>query len=137
MRKSEAIRQAGARAKGATLYVTLEPRLHIMARRLPCADAIVAAGIARVVSRSEDPNPEVAGTGRHTLAARAAGTDTTVGGAWRSGSGARQCRLYPARYQETARTSFSSLRSALTAWRVSPAASQSRSREKPRGSAFT
>ena len=57
------------RRKGATLYVTLEPCSH-HGKTPPCADAIIRAGIARVVSALEDPNPEVAGQG-HAQAARA------------------------------------------------------------------
>src|SRR5258708_4571915 len=64
----EALRRAGARARGATLYVTLEPCSH-HGKTPPCAEAIVAAGIARVVSAIEDPNPEVAGQGHALLAA--------------------------------------------------------------------
>ena len=55
-----ALEQAGARARGATLYVTLEPCSHRGATP-PCTDALVAAGIARVVAGSPDPNPRVAG----------------------------------------------------------------------------
>jgi len=55
-----ALRQAGEQARGATLYVTLEPCGH-HGKTPPCADAIVAAGVARVVAASEDPNPEAAG----------------------------------------------------------------------------
>jgi diaminohydroxyphosphoribosylaminopyrimidine deaminase/5-amino-6-(5-phosphoribosylamino)uracil reductase len=68
--ETEALRRAGAAARGATLYATLEPCSH-HGKTPPCADAIVAAGIARVVSAIEDPNPEVAGEGYARL--RAAG----------------------------------------------------------------
>ena len=61
-----ALQRAGEAAKGATLYVTLEPCSH-HGKSPPCADAIVAAGIARVVSAIEDPNPEVAGQGHARL----------------------------------------------------------------------
>ena len=65
----EALARAGSRARGATLYVTLEPCSH-HGQTPPCADAIIAAGIARVVSAIEDPNPEVAGEGHARLRAR-------------------------------------------------------------------
>jgi len=55
-----ALRQAGPNARGATLYVTLEPCGH-HGKTPPCADAIVTAGIARVVAATEDANPEAAG----------------------------------------------------------------------------
>jgi diaminohydroxyphosphoribosylaminopyrimidine deaminase/5-amino-6-(5-phosphoribosylamino)uracil reductase len=71
-----ALRQAGEAARGATLYVTLEPCSHF-GRSPPCADAIVAAGITRVVSAIEDPNPEVAGKGHARL--RAAGIAVDIG----------------------------------------------------------
>ncbi len=61
-----ALDQAGAAARGATLYVTLEPCGHT-GRTGPCADAIVAAGVARVVIGVEDPDPQVAGRGIATL----------------------------------------------------------------------
>jgi diaminohydroxyphosphoribosylaminopyrimidine deaminase / 5-amino-6-(5-phosphoribosylamino)uracil reductase len=72
----EALQRAGEAARGATLYVTLEPCSHI-GKSPPCADAIIAAGIARVVSAIEDPNPEVAGQGHAKL--RAAGITVDIG----------------------------------------------------------
>ena len=68
--ETEALKQAGAAARGATLYVRLEPCSH-HGKTPPCADAIIAAGIARVVSALEDPNPEVAGQGHARLVAAA------------------------------------------------------------------
>ncbi|WP_213875705.1 bifunctional diaminohydroxyphosphoribosylaminopyrimidine deaminase/5-amino-6-(5-phosphoribosylamino)uracil reductase RibD [Pseudomonas sp. dw_358] len=63
-----ALRQAGERARGATAYVTLEPCSH-HGRTPPCADALVNAGVARVVAAMQDPNPQVAGNGLKRLAA--------------------------------------------------------------------
>jgi diaminohydroxyphosphoribosylaminopyrimidine deaminase/5-amino-6-(5-phosphoribosylamino)uracil reductase len=63
----EALQRAGEAARGATLYVTLEPCSH-HGKSPPCADAIVAAGVARVVSAMVDPNPEVSGAGHWRLA---------------------------------------------------------------------
>ena len=72
----EALKRAGEAARGATLYATLEPCSHF-GKSPPCADAIVAAGIARVVSAIEDLNPEVAGQGHARL--RAAGITVDIG----------------------------------------------------------
>ena len=72
----EALKRAGDRARGATLYVTLEPCAH-HGKTPPCADAIVAAGVARVVIGVEDPDPRTRGSGIERL--RAAGVGVDVG----------------------------------------------------------
>jgi diaminohydroxyphosphoribosylaminopyrimidine deaminase/5-amino-6-(5-phosphoribosylamino)uracil reductase len=74
----EALRRAGDAARGATLYVTLEPCSH-HGKSPPCADAIVAAGLARVVSALEDPNPKVAGQGYARLRAAGIAVETGTG----------------------------------------------------------
>jgi diaminohydroxyphosphoribosylaminopyrimidine deaminase / 5-amino-6-(5-phosphoribosylamino)uracil reductase len=71
-----ALREAGAGARGATLYVTLEPCNHD-GRTPPCTDAVIASGVARVVVGCRDPNPHVAGGGVEKLAA--AGVRVDVG----------------------------------------------------------
>ena len=74
----EALRRAKKVAQGATMYVTLEPCSH-QGQTPPCADAIVKAGIARVVSALEDPNPEVAGQGHARLRDKGITVDVGLG----------------------------------------------------------
>jgi len=78
----EALRQAKKNAQnkliGATMYVTLEPCSH-QGKSPPCADAIIRAGMARVVSALEDPNPEVAGKGHEKLRAKGIAVDVGLG----------------------------------------------------------
>ena len=64
-----ALETAGHKARGATLYINLEPHAH-QARTPPCTDALIAAGIARVVASMPDPNPKVSGQGKVRQAAR-------------------------------------------------------------------
>jgi diaminohydroxyphosphoribosylaminopyrimidine deaminase/5-amino-6-(5-phosphoribosylamino)uracil reductase len=71
-----AIESAGKRARGATLYINLEPCVH-RGRTGPCTDAIIAAGVRRVVAAMRDPNPKVSGRGFSKL--RAAGITVEVG----------------------------------------------------------
>ena len=71
-----ALEQAGSRARGSTIYLSLEPHCH-QGRTPPCTDAIIAAGITRVVAAMADPNPKVAGKGFAQL--RAAGIVVETG----------------------------------------------------------
>lgn len=71
-----ALNEAGAAARGATVYVTLEPCSH-HGQTPPCAESLVSAGVARVVSAVEDPNPLVAGRGHAML--RTAGVEVVTG----------------------------------------------------------
>jgi diaminohydroxyphosphoribosylaminopyrimidine deaminase/5-amino-6-(5-phosphoribosylamino)uracil reductase len=74
-----ALQAAGDRARGAMLYVTLEPCSH-HGETPPCADALVEAGVARVVAGAGDPNPKVDGTGFERL--REAGVEVEVVDSW-------------------------------------------------------
>lgn len=74
--EARALARAGGAARGATLYVTLEPCVH-RGKTPPCVDAIAAAGVGRVVVAACDPNPEVAGRGVARL--RTAGIPVTTG----------------------------------------------------------
>jgi len=74
----EALRRAKKLAQGAIMYVTLEPCSHL-GKTPPCADAIIKAGIARVVSALEDPNPEVAGKGYARLRDNGIAVDIGLG----------------------------------------------------------
>jgi diaminohydroxyphosphoribosylaminopyrimidine deaminase / 5-amino-6-(5-phosphoribosylamino)uracil reductase len=71
-----ALEQAGGNARGGTLYINLEPHSH-QGRTPPCTDALIAAGIHRVVASMPDPNPKVSGRGFEKL--RAAGVHVEVG----------------------------------------------------------
>ncbi|HKT88864.1 MAG TPA: bifunctional diaminohydroxyphosphoribosylaminopyrimidine deaminase/5-amino-6-(5-phosphoribosylamino)uracil reductase RibD [Candidatus Sulfotelmatobacter sp.] len=72
-----ALEQAGERARGGTLYINLEPHAH-QGKTAPCTDALIAAGIHRVVASMADPNPKVSGRGFAQL--REAGMHVEVGG---------------------------------------------------------
>src|SRR5438270_10124166 len=70
-----ALEKAGERARGATLYINFEPCCH-QGRTGPCTDALIAAGVKRVVAAMVDPNPQVAGKGFEQL--RAAGIEVDI-----------------------------------------------------------
>src|SRR6476469_10367714 len=75
--EAHALVRAGARARGQTMYVTLEPCSH-HGRTPPCADAIAAAGVRRVVCAIEDPNPEISGKGFASLKQAGIAVETGV-----------------------------------------------------------
>ena len=72
-----ALRHAGVRARGASLYVTMEPCCHIRKRTPPCVPAVIQSGVRRVVIATNDPNPKVKGKGAAAL--RRAGLAVTIG----------------------------------------------------------
>ncbi len=76
--ETQALKQAGRAARGATLYATLEPCSH-HGKTPPCTDAIIRAGIVRVVSAMDDPNPEVAGQGLAKLRERKIALESGLG----------------------------------------------------------
>src|SRR5262245_53841453 len=76
--ETEALKRAGRAARGATLYATLEPCSH-QGKTPPCVDAIIRAGVVRVVSALDDPNPEVAGQGLAKLRERGIAVETGIG----------------------------------------------------------
>lgn len=116
----EVLASAGPRARGATLYVTLEPCDH-SGRTAPCTTAIMAAGVTRVVVAMEDPNPRVAGRGLRRL--REAGITVEVGVA--AEAAGRLHRMYTA--WMTRRRPFVTLKFAASLdGRVATAAGQSR-----------
>ncbi len=77
--ETRALAQAGAAAPGATAYVTLEPCAH-HGRTPPCAEALIAAGVARVVVAADDPDPRVAGRGLTMLRASGIAVETGLRG---------------------------------------------------------
>src|SRR5689334_19227035 len=77
--ETQALQQAGSQAKGATMYVTLEPCAH-HGKTAPCADAIVKAGLARCIVACRDPNPEVSGKGIDKLKSGGVEVEEGMGG---------------------------------------------------------
>jgi diaminohydroxyphosphoribosylaminopyrimidine deaminase / 5-amino-6-(5-phosphoribosylamino)uracil reductase len=102
-----ALEAAGAKARGSTLYINLEPHAH-QGRTPPCTDALIASGIHRVVASMPDPNPKVSGRGFEQL--RAAGIQVDVGALQEE---ARRLNEHFARYIRHA-TPLVTLKSAMT-----------------------
>ena len=104
--EAEALAVAGD-ARGATAYVTLEPCSH-HSRTPPCADALIDAGVTRVVSAIEDPDPEVAGQGHARL--RSAGVEVVVG----VGADAVRNQLAPYLHQRETGRAFALLKTGMS-----------------------
>lgn len=103
-----ALRQAGRRARGATLYVTLEPCCHLDKRTPPCVPLIIDSGVRRVVVATRDPNPKVQGRG--VAALRRAGLRVDVG----IGRAEADCLIEPYRTRITTGRPFVTLKVAAT-----------------------
>src|SRR3989442_13976108 len=103
-----ALRQADRQARGATLYVTLEPCCHLNKRTPPCVPLIIASGIKRVVVAMRDPNPQVRGRGLAAL--RRAGLQVN------GGVGAEEAERLPGPYRRVITTwrAFVTLHGAAT-----------------------
>jgi diaminohydroxyphosphoribosylaminopyrimidine deaminase / 5-amino-6-(5-phosphoribosylamino)uracil reductase len=111
-----ALEAAGERSRGGTLYINLEPHAH-QGRTAPCTDALIAAGIRRVVASIADPNPKVSGRGFEQL--RAVGVKVEVGGLEQE---AKKLNEAFARYIRTG-VPFVTLKSAMTLdGKIAPAA---------------
>ena len=136
-----ALRQAGALAKGATVYVTLEPCNHY-GRTPPCADALIEAGVTRVVAAMQDPNPLVAGDGLKKL--QSAGIQVTSGlleqeaGELNRGFVARMTRGTPWLRMKTASSldGKSALNNGVSQWITGAAARQDVHRQRARSCAI-
>jgi diaminohydroxyphosphoribosylaminopyrimidine deaminase/5-amino-6-(5-phosphoribosylamino)uracil reductase len=94
--ETEALAQAGEAAKGATVYVSLEPCAH-MGKTGSCAQALIKAGVARVVAPIEDPDPRVSGKGFHML--HAAGIEVITGVLEEQGEAANEGFLKRVKYE--------------------------------------
>jgi len=126
-----ALEQASDRARGGTLYINLEPHAH-QSRNPPCTDALIKAGVKRVVASMEDPNPKVSGRGFEQL--RAAGVQVEVG---LLEAEARRMNEAFARYIRSG-TPFITLKSAMTLdGKIAPRPAESSSTDEFRGTWIT